>query len=159
MRCIGRASGRRSVGRRSGTPHEGQDWKLGGNPRKRFGPQTVVRKRTLLSLIQSWNRENQWEERVRSYQSRVPERISDDVRSGILTDMCFAKIKTHIHLNLSRLPDNAALRSETAMIPISAVSVGRKVCAALVYSEAIRPRSVPNAAKVMMARQSTRSAG
>ena len=30
----------------------------------------------------------QWEQRVRSYQSRAREKISDDVRSGILTEMC-----------------------------------------------------------------------
>ena len=70
---------------------------------------------------------DQWEERVRSYQVRARDRISDDVRSGILTDVFFAKIKTHIHLNLSRLPDYAAGRSEIAMFPTSAGSMGRKV--------------------------------
>ena len=37
---------------------------------------------------------------------------SDDVRSGILTEMCPEHIKTHIQLNLTRLPDYAAVRSE-----------------------------------------------
>ena len=32
-------------------------------------------------------------------------KISDDVRSGFLTEMCPEHIKTHIHLNLTRLPD------------------------------------------------------
>ena len=36
----------------------------------------------------------------------------DDVRSGILTEMCPEYIKTHIHLNLTRLPDYASVRSE-----------------------------------------------
>ena len=40
------------------------------------------------------------------------EKISDDVRSGTLTEMCPEHIKTHIHLNLTRLPDYAAVRSE-----------------------------------------------
>ena len=54
----------------------------------------------------------QWEERVRSYQSRAREKMSDDVRSGILTEVCPQHIKTHIHLILTRLPDDAAVRSE-----------------------------------------------
>ena len=54
----------------------------------------------------------QWEERVRSYQSRVRERISDDVRSRSLTEMCLERIKTHIHINLTRLADFVAVRSE-----------------------------------------------
>ena len=37
---------------------------------------------------------------------------SDEVRSGILTEMCPEHFKTHIHLNLTRLPDYAAVRSE-----------------------------------------------
>ena len=82
---------------------------------RRFDPQTVGRKRTLLSRI--FNHDTvkvhalsraieQWEERVRSNQSRAREIISDDVRSEVL------HIKTHIHFNLSRLPDCAAVRSE-----------------------------------------------
>ena len=54
----------------------------------------------------------QREERVRSYQSRAREKFSDDVRSRILTEMCPEHIKTHIHLNLTGLPDYAAVRSE-----------------------------------------------
>ena len=44
-----------------------------------------------------------------------PEReknISDDVRSGILIEMCPEHVKARIHLNLTRLPDYAAVRSE-----------------------------------------------
>ena len=55
---------------------------------------------------------DQWEERVRTYQSRAREKFSDDVRSGILTEMCPEHIKSHIHLNLTRLPDYAAVGSE-----------------------------------------------
>ena len=40
------------------------------------------------------------------------EKKSDDVRSGILTEMCLEHIKTHLHLNVTRLPDHAAVRSE-----------------------------------------------
>ena len=40
-----------------------------------------------------------------------------DVRSGILTEMCPEHIKTHIHLNLTRLPDYASFRSEIENIP------------------------------------------
>ena len=39
-------------------------------------------------------------------------KISDDVRSGILTEMCPEHIKTHIRLNLTHLPDYASVRSE-----------------------------------------------
>ena len=86
-----------------------------------FDPQTVGRKRTLLSRINNPGTVKvhelsraieQWEERVRSYQSRAREKMSDDVRSGILTEMCPEHIKTHIHLNLTRLPDYAYVRSE-----------------------------------------------
>ena len=52
------------------------------------------------------------EERVKSYQFESARKNSDDVRSGILTEMCAEHIKTHIHLNLTRLPDYAAVRSE-----------------------------------------------
>ena len=88
---------------------------------RRFDPQTVGRKRTLLSRIinpgtvkvhELSRAIEQWEERVRSYQSRPREKISDDVRSGILTEMGPEHIKTHIRLNLSRLPDYAAVRPE-----------------------------------------------
>ena len=88
---------------------------------RRFDPQTVGRKRTLLSRIinpgtvkvhELSRAIEQWEERVRSYQSRAREKMSDDVRSGILTEMCPEHIKTHIHLNLTRLPDYASVRSE-----------------------------------------------
>ena len=82
---------------------------------RRFDPQTVGRKRTLLSRI--FNPDTvkvhalsraieHWEKLVRSYQSRAREISSDDVRSEVL------HIKTHIHVNLSRLPDCAAARSE-----------------------------------------------
>ena len=83
---------------------------------RRFDPQTTGRKRTLQILnpgtlkVHELSRAiEQWEERVRSYQSRVREKFSDDVRSGILTEMCPEHIKTHIHLNLTRLPDYAAV--------------------------------------------------
>ena len=88
---------------------------------RRFNPQTVKQKRTLLSRIinpgtvkvhELSRAIEQWEERVRSYQSRAREKLSDDVRSGILTEMCPEHIKTHIHLNLTRLPDYASVRSE-----------------------------------------------
>ena len=54
---------------------------------------------------------NSGEERVRPHQSRAREKISDDVRSGILTEMCPEHMKTHMHLNFTRLPDYAAVRS------------------------------------------------
>ena len=88
---------------------------------RRFDPQTVGRKRTLQSRIinpgtvkvhELSRAIEQWEERVRWYQSRAREKISEDVRSGILTEMCPEHIKTHIHLNLTRLPDYASVRSE-----------------------------------------------
>ena len=88
---------------------------------RRFYPQTVGRKRTLLCRIinpgtvkvhELSRAIEQWEERARSYQSRAREKFSDDVRSGILTEMCPEHIKTHIHLNHTRLPDYAFVRSE-----------------------------------------------
>ena len=44
-------------------------------------------------------------------------KTSDDVRSRILTEMCPEHIKTHIHLNLTRLPDYASVRSEIETFP------------------------------------------
>ena len=43
--------------------------------------------------------------------SRAREKNSDDVRSGILTEMCPEHIKTHIHFNLTCLPEYAGVRS------------------------------------------------
>ena len=48
----------------------------------------------------------------RIHPEREREKISDDVRSGILTVMCLEHIKTHIHFNFTRLSDYAAARSE-----------------------------------------------
>ena len=88
---------------------------------RRFDPQTVGRKGMLLSRIlnpgtgkvhELSRAIEQREERVRSYQSRAREIISDNVRSRILTEMCPEYIKTHIHVNFTRLPDYAAVRSE-----------------------------------------------
>ena len=39
---------------------------------------------------------------VSDHNSREHEKKSDDVRSGILTEMCPVHIKTHIHLILTR---------------------------------------------------------
>ena len=87
---------------------------------RRFDPQTVGRTRTLLSRIPGTVKVHelsraihQWKERVSSYQARAREIIiSDVVLSRILTEMCPEHIETHIHLNLTRLPDYAAVRSE-----------------------------------------------
>ena len=84
--------------------------------------------------------------------------------------MCPEHIKTHIHLNLARLPDYAAVRSEfetfldadsRARIPTRwtlAVSMGRKVCFALVDSEVPNGARLVREAKVMMARDRARKA-
>ena len=88
---------------------------------RRFDPQTTGRNRTLLSRIlipgtvkvhELSRATEQWEELVRSYQSRAGEKNSGDVRFGILIEMGPEHIKTHIHFNLTRLPDYAAVRSE-----------------------------------------------
>ena len=93
---------------------------------RRFDLQTVGRKRTLMSRITNPGTVKvhelsraieQWEERVRSHQSRAREKMSDDVRSGILTETCPEHIKTHIHLNLSRLPEYASGRFRNRNIP------------------------------------------
>ena len=75
---------------------------------RRFDPQTVGRKRTLLSCHEPLNSGKNVSDRI----SREREKNSDDVRSGILTEMFPEHIKTHIHLNLTRLPDFASDRSE-----------------------------------------------
>ena len=62
------------------------------------------------------SREPLWDV-VRSSRSRARDIISDDVLSGILTEMWLEHIKTHIHLNLTRLPDYAAGRSEIDTFP------------------------------------------
>ena len=147
---------------------------------RRFDPQTVGRKRTLLSRIINHGTVKvhelsraieQWEERVRSYQSRAREKMSDDVRSGILTEMGPEHIKTHIHLHLTRLPDYASVRSEIetflegVRIPMRwtlVVSMDRKVFVAIVDRELIGRQVVPNVARVvarvMMARDTARKA-
>ena len=77
------------------------------------------RKRTLLSHIlnpgtvkvHEFSRATeQWQESVRSCQSRAREIISDDVRSGIMSEMCLEH--THIYVNSNRLSEYAAVRSE-----------------------------------------------
>ena len=81
---------------------------------RRFDPQTVGRKRTLLSRESAWVVTSHWTVgrtcQIVSVESA--RKNSDDVRSGILTEMCPEHIKTHIHFNLFRLPDYASVRSE-----------------------------------------------
>ena len=87
-----------------------------------------------------------------------------------MTDMRPEHRKTHIHLNLTRLPDYAAVRSEIetfldadsrARIPTRwtlAVSTGRKVSFALVDSEVPNGARLVREAKVMMARDRAKKA-
>ena len=88
---------------------------------RRFDPQTAGRKRTLLSRIvdpgtvkvhELSRAIEQWGRTCQIVSVESARKISDDVRSGILTEMCPEHIKTHIHLNLTRLPDYASVRSE-----------------------------------------------
>ena len=84
--------------------------------------------------------------------------------------MCPEHIKTHIHLNLTRLPDYASVRSEIetfleVRIPMRwtlVVSMDRKVFVAIVDREVIGRQVVPNVARVvarvMMARDRARKA-
>ena len=151
------------------TLHEAQVWKLGGNSR-RFDPQTVGRKRTLLNRIinpgtvkvdELSRAIEQWEERARSYQYRAREKISDGVRSGILTGMCPEHFKIHIHFNpfVCQITPLFARKSKRSLKPDSrvripmrwtlAVSMGRKVCVAIVDSEDIGQQSVPNVARMV----------
>ena len=81
---------------------------------RRFDPQTTGRKRTLLTRIFSPGtvKVHELSRAIEQWEERVNKKHSDDVRSGILTEMCPEHIKTHIHLNRTRLPDYAAVRSE-----------------------------------------------
>ena len=100
---------------------------------------------------------------------------SDDVRSGILTEMCPEHIKTHIHLNLTRSPDYASVRLEIETFlearqsssnpdAIDAMDIGslngqKGVCVAIVDSEVIGRQVVPNVARVVkVARDRARKA-
>ena len=87
-----------------------------------------------------------------------------------MTDMRPEHSKTRIHLNLTRLPDHAAVRSEfetfldadsRARIPTRwtlAVSMGNKVSFALVDSDLPNGARLVREAKVMMARERARKA-
>ena len=92
---------------------------------KRYDPQTVGRKRALLSRILNPGVSKlselsaaieQWEARVRVYTSRAgAERsIPDDVRTGILIEMTPDVLKQHLYLNQNRLDDYDKVRSEIA---------------------------------------------
>ena len=71
--------------------------------------------------------------------------------------MCPEHIKTHIHLNLTRLPDYASVRSEIetfleVRIPMRwtlVVSMDRKVFVAIVDREVIGRQVVQNVARVV----------
>ena len=56
--------------------------------------------------------------------------ISDDVRSGILIEMCLENVTTHVPLSLTRLQHYDAVRSEVEMFleARQSSSVDRKVC-------------------------------
>ena len=103
----------------------------------------------------------QWVKRVRSYQSRAREIISDDVPSGILSEMCPEHITTHVHLNLNRLPDCAAARSEmetflaARQVEFESWRCGHRQsqkagrCVALMDSEGQWQQNVPNVARLV----------
>ena len=86
---------------------------------------------------------------------------SDDVRSGILIEVCPEHIKAHIHLNLTRLPDYASVRSEIETflearqsssnpdaMDIGSLN-GQKGVVAIVDKEVVGRQVVPNVARVM----------
>ena len=82
--------------------------------------------------------------------------------------MCPEHIKTHVHFNLTRLPDDAAVRSEISFfgarqsssnpeaMDIGSLNGQKVVCVAFVDSEDTGQQSVPNVAK--MARDRARKA-
>ena len=102
------------------TRHEAQVWKLGGNSWEGLiRRQSVGNGRcwVVLSILEQWTCMSCHEplnngKNVSDRISREREKKIDDLRSGILTEMCPEHIKTHIHLNLTRLPDYAYVRSE-----------------------------------------------
>ena len=91
-----------------------------------------------------------------------------------MTEMCPEHIKTHIHLNLTRLPDYASVRSEIETFLEARQSssnpdamdtgslIGRRVFVAIVDRKVIGRQVVPNVARVvarvMMARDRARKA-
>ena len=85
---------------------------------------------------------------------------SDDVRSGILIEMCPEHIKTDIHFNLTRLPDYAVVRSEIETFletrqsssnpdAMDTGSLNGKVFVAIADTEGIGQQSAPNVARVV----------
>ena len=88
---------------------------------RRYDPQTVGRKRAMLSRILAPGAARiadlssaiqRWEESVRVYQERSRERLSDDVRTGILIEMLPEALKNHVYLNQNRLVNYEQVRSE-----------------------------------------------
>ena len=99
---------------------------------RRFDPQAVGRKRTLLSRIlnpgtvkvhELSRAMEQWEERVRSHQSRAREIMSDDARSGILTE---SAVNTSGHTSTTlvcQFTPLFVLRSKRSLKPDSRVQI------------------------------------
>ena len=89
---------------------------------RRFGPWTVGWN-VVDSHPQSWNnkvhdcRESLVARTCQIVSIQSAEKKNDAVRSGILTEMCPEQIKTHIHLNPTRLTDYPAVRSEIEKFP------------------------------------------
>ena len=87
---------------------------------------------------------------------------SDDVRSGILTEMCPEHIKTHIHLILTRLPNKHSLKHDSRVRILMRWTQSERVFVAIVDRKVIGRQVVPNVARVvvrvMMARDRARRA-
>ena len=88
---------------------------------RRYDPQTVGRKRAMLSRILAPGSAKiadlsaaiqRWEESVRVYQERSRENLSDDVRTGILIEMLPEALKNHVYLNQNRLVNYEQVKSE-----------------------------------------------
>ena len=88
---------------------------------RRYDPQTVGRKRAMLSRILAPGSAKiadlsaaiqRWEESVRVYQERSRENLSDDVRTGILIEMLPEALKNHVYLNQNRLANYEQVKSE-----------------------------------------------
>ena len=93
---------------------------------RRFDPHTNQRKRAIMSrilnpgqfkLAELSQQIEIWEEAVRQYENRAstpenPVKLPEDIKEGVITDMCPEILKTHLQLNASKFEDYAAIRDE-----------------------------------------------
>jgi hypothetical protein len=88
---------------------------------KRFDPQTVSRKRGAMAQIlmpgsfkysELSSAIERWEEKVRIYEGRSKGQVQDDVRCGVVIEMCPDKLKEHLYMSSSKLSSYVEIKRE-----------------------------------------------